>query len=1682
MNNNSVRKAKSVFNYVYNMVSQRYKIITDIDQELWSISEDAFPKSSYFFFNSHLKIDDESGDCVLIKVKKPDDFPCPEPPEEIKAWLKAGWEKSSSEVTYLETLKKDSKHIEGSSIETIERFEENELRIKVYDEWIHSRNEWIENQKSRELFIELYKLYKEIERESETKELVIGNGIIHTVKNDEIKYPIFLKRVRFDFNANTNEISILDADVNAEINTAILQKIEDIDYKAIQQAIDELEKNEYHPFDEDDTPEFLSRFTNSISAESRFVREPEFESLQSNDNIIIEWKRVFMMRRKLDGTLKAIEGILKTIENTEFVPNHILELIGEGSVNPPVEYKEIEIEESLARACGESRDILLAKEANKEQLEIAERIGNYNAVLVQGPPGTGKTHTIANLIGDLLAQGKSVLVTSQKRKALSVLKEKVPKEIQPLCVSVLDDTNRDMIKSIEGISEYSTAHSIYDLQEEIALKGKKRDDVIKKLAETRHKIYQMRYKENKTVVYNGQSYSPIEMGKWVREHENDYSKYIPGKIELGALFPLTKKELNELYESNKSISVEESMAIAIGLPELSEFWNPEEFGALLEKKELYDRACNELSKYIGAKLYTEWESGTIKYYDESQEYTIFDINNQQKTMINVPFAIAEKICADWQIQAAIDGKRGKGYKQRWLTLKDEIDNINEFSESVAEKFLGNKIECDRCDDLQGMVNKLQHLKDHFETKGKVSKIDMLIHKDFSDVLSAISINGTSILSSNDCQVAIDYIKLLIMRTRLHHSWDDLITGEGAISYRELGFRPEESGKKIIGNLEFFLNWYDAVYNAAIIESELIGFEAGKLFKRLDDIDAKKQFQYNLQQIEKVVPLVNVIARYFRELRKEIRRADNLLSLYEKSISEIMMALDPLLDSIKAWDCALYKEAYINFKSLYRKKQIYNTRKSLVEKVQKVAPDWADAIINRRDIHGEELYPLNIEEAWQWKQFSAILTEMFNESYSELQEKSVILSAKLHQLTAELAAARAWYHLLCRTENHPEMRSALNGWKLTIGKIGKGTGKKAVRFKNEARQLMAQCQKAVPAWIMPLNKALESFDAMSTRFDVLIIDEASQSDLSALSILYMAKKVIIVGDDKQVSPMAVGIEDAVTMSLMDMYLEEDIPNKHLYIPDTSLYDLAGTVYQPLMLREHFRCVPEIIAYSNKLSYDFKIKPLRDGSSSKLIPPVVPYRVNGGLRNGKMKINSAEAKTIVALMLACIEQPEYNNQTFGAISLLGSDQARLIEQEVFKHIPLKIAEESQILCGDASNFQGDERDVIFLSMVDSNEAEGPMRLLGEGKGQSTKQRYNVAVSRAKNQLWVIHSLDPDNDLKPGDIRKGLLDFAENPQLVMEEGRLIKEKADSPFEEAVASSLVAAGYNIEQQHQVGSYRIDMVVYCGKKCVAIECDGEAYHSGEDKVREDMERQTILERLGWRFIRIRGSEYYRNPTNAMERVFKELEKKKIFPESIEKERVPDYVDTDLLLRVKNRARDLLKEWQNDSEMTEDVSEKIQESGSIEGGSIEKNNQSNYLKSEKLRNEKKLDDRIRQINLIDWMAESKGNPTENNIPKVRKNKQKEIKKSSNNRAKKDLDKSLDKSYENFLNKIKDSGFEYVDNYKKSGLIWIILPEDRAEEKKGEIEKLIQAEGYKSGFERRGALATNGKAAYHISLK
>ncbi|HZK53038.1 MAG TPA: AAA domain-containing protein [Desulfosporosinus sp.] len=292
-----------------------------------------------------------------------------------------------------------------------------------------------------------------------------------------------------------------------------------------------------------------------------------------------------------------------------------------------------------------------------------------------------------------------------------------------------------------------------------------------------------------------------------------------------------------------------------------------------------------------------------------------------------------------------------------------------------------------------------------------------------------------------------------------------------------------------------------------------------------------------------------------------------------------------------------------------------------------------------------------------------------------------------------------------------------------------------------------------------------------------------------------------------------------------------------------------------------------------------------------------------------MNENEAQAVASLIIACTEQLEYQEATMGVISLVGEEQAVTIDRLLQQYLPAEDYKKRKIQCGNPAQFQGDERDVMFLSMVDASAGEGPLYKRGEGANDMFKKRYNVAASRARDQLWVVYSLDPENDLKPGDLRGALIKHAKDPQAIIKMLDTAEQEAESEFEKQMIFRLRQASYSVHPQWKVGGYRIDMAVESEGKRVALECDGDKWHT-EENLAEDMARQAILERLGWRFIRIRGSEFFRDPEAAMLKVFDRLTYFDVLPQAIELE--GNSLETegdDLKARVIRRAERIRRVW-----------------------------------------------------------------------------------------------------------------------------------------------------------------------------
>jgi hypothetical protein len=218
-------------------------------------------------------------------------------------------------------------------------------------------------------------------------------------------------------------------------------------------------------------------------------------------------------------------------------------------------------------------------------------------------------------------------------------------------------------------------------------------------------------------------------------------------------------------------------------------------------------------------------------------------------------------------------------------------------------------------------------------------------------------------------------------------------------------------------------------------------------------------------------------------------------------------------------------------------------------------------------------------AWRLRRLATHLAAIDSQDeFKKLAKVRIDLEHDLARAYHALVVRRTWRTLAEKAT--PSVRAGLQAYLNAIQKTGKGTGKRAIRYRQDARAAAAEAIPAVPCWIMPHYRVSESLPPELGCFDLVVIDEASQSDLSALPTLLRARKLLIVGDDQQVSPEGVGLEEQKIKTLMQRFLAEQVPLYRAQMsPERSIYDLAKVVFarSGVVLKEHFRRVAPIIEY-------------------------------------------------------------------------------------------------------------------------------------------------------------------------------------------------------------------------------------------------------------------------------------------------------------------------------------------------------------------------------------------------------------------------------------------------------------------------------------------------------------------------
>lgn len=1502
--NNSILRArfKSVFEFLRAYNDLRTPVITDISQQIAVIWLNLMPKYPTVnlneFIDPHKEIKDgEYENDIVLEVTRPQMTPCPKPPEILSDWAMPGWTKLENKAEV-----RKSRNILREKETVIENFDDKADRKTAFKVWVEKRNAWASNEKSTweaiKFFEKIYELYGHIEREGERIELVLGDGIIELSDEGKVfKHPVLLQKLELEFipEKKQPQFIIRRRETSPELSLDFLRSLPNLDVHQLAKCAEELRKIEFDPLGKEDTSGFFRRLIQGLFPNGgQYI---DNHQQKQEETISLERNPVIFMRQRKTGLSETINLILKDIENRlskgEDFSIAMLQILG---ILTDVKNLVSNDEVSCSSLGNEDTDILLSKPANQEQLQIAKQLDYKGTVLVQGPPGTGKTHTIANLIGHLLSQGKRVLVTAQSPKALRVLRSEIVDEIQSLCVSVLQKEKQnleELKRSVETIDR-KLSQPKDKLEKEVKQTIDERTKIIKELKNLRQKLFEARNDEIREIVFDGKGIRPIDASKKVKENEINDS-WIPSPVTLGTTIPLSHSEITTLYGTN-SISVDDERELNSIRPELTKLPSPTEF----------------------SKTIQEFLSFQKKDCVFGEEYWKNESPNDETRFQNLMSNAVKAInffndSQSWQMEAVQAGRDGDISRKTWENLSNFIEStwseIQELNSLIMEHgpIIGDLRPNHK---VLPMVNEILSHMERGKSLGFLTKISK---KHWHTFLDSTKINGkpTNKEDKNHILAIQAKLKISTLRDELKERWERMMVSGGAPDIESLGEKPEQICRQYISIIYESLNWNEKIWKPLEEELMSLGFDWSSYLNTTSP---------ELGENAQLLRLKSAITGDFEKILNSRLNSINFKNLQEKiesyktttpkeNKSDAQFTRQIRL-AVLDMDIKSYSDAYENLDRLKTFEHDIEIRKDLIEKLANHAPAWASAIENRLPNHSILVVPGDSFKAWEWRQLYDELERRASISLEDLQEKIEVLNKKLLEITSTLVEKQTWLNQIKIMDQKPEARRALNAYATLQSKKTKGgKGKMDETIRMAARREMELAKEAVPVWIMPLNEVIDNFNPINTRFDVVIIDEASQSDPLAMFALYLGKQAIIVGDDEQVTPTASGLEIDEIKKLIDTYLSE-IPNKEFYDGQTSIYNFAQTAFgNVIRLVEHFRCAPDIIAFSNALSYQGDIKPLREESSVTLHPNVIAHRVNGIVSDNK--VNNIEADSIASLICSAVEFPEYKNKNFGVISLLGDQQAEEIDSRLRVRLSPDVYQKHELLCGSPAHFQGDQRDVVFLSMVDSP-SEGPLSLRdADANRKLFKKRYNVAASRAKDQMWLVHSLNHESDLKSGDIRKRLIQHMIDPKAWQRQLDELVSKTDSPFEEKVLAYLLQRGFKAYPQYKVGAYRIDLVVSYGRKRIAIECDGEQWH-GPENLQEDMDRQAILERLGWKFIRIRGSVFFRNQDLAMEKVFTRLNELGILPESISDLEITE--DSDLIQKIKIRSQELLGNWKKESD------------------------------------------------------------------------------------------------------------------------------------------------------------------------
>ncbi|GAA2068593.1 AAA domain-containing protein [Williamsia deligens] len=1112
---------------------------------------------------------------------------------------------------------------------------------------------------------------------------------------------------------------------------------------------------------------------------------------------------------------------------------------------------------SGAMSAGELvEDALYPLPSNVEQRDILAQLGVDSGVVVEGPPGTGKTHTIANLMSALLAKGQRVLVVSEKAQALQVLRDKLPPELRELAVAITDvtkDGSASLAESVSAIAARKGSFQSRVATSEIKNLRSKRDQARAKREQTLREIWQLRESETEKHEWVAPGYSGTA-AQIVRACQavEDRFDWLPGPLD-SVLPPLDTDEMSRLLTLLRERDDTWAQRLGQNLPDLENH--------LPDSVDL-DAICARLRAQPHEKMTGNGSLLAI----------LADVDSARLSAIKercdrLAAAVREVRTFDAPMQEMTERLLSGSAAYLWNRVTQISAVIDEATRRDAEIGTHDVVVEPVVPGAAAVFDEAaQYLRSGGVWRSRFRKSPQQRAVEALGVTATV--DGRPATDAASVQMVADHLGVLENVATVQ-----AVLADVEVSVDTSGSRSAQLGRLV--SLDSQLGW---------ISELLTGRDA--LIRQLEAISPGGPRPKGIDEVEEVARQTGAIAATNDGVLARRELEECARSLAAETDQGPSVEGDALIAALTAGDIDAIKDARRAFTTARAERDRQGALDLLELRLKQKAPELHRVLTETADDPAWDARLRDLGDAWSWRRAYAWAQDRSDpDREARLAADLDAVEADIAHFTAGLAAAAAWRE--CLEQMTVTQVQALQSYRDHITNLGKGSGKHAERFRTAARSAMTQAQGAVPAWIMPISQVLSSIAPEQNSFDVVIVDEASQADITSLFLLWLAPRVIVVGDDRQCAPggfAGAGLDDVFTK--LDSYLH-DVPQymRDSLTPRSSLFSMLRTRFGHVVrLREHFRSMPEIIEYSSRQFYpDSPLVPVRQFGADRL-PPLRSVYVSDAVAtgDGSALTNLDEADALVAQVVECIGDERYDGLTFGVVVLQGQRQVDVITQKLRSAISVQEWHDRLLRVGTPPDFQGDERHVVFLSMVVSTD-RNPVSLTRS----ESQRRFNVAASRAMEQLWLFHSVTSD-DLRGNDLRYSLLTYLERTQKALVDPMPAdvgiderREPFESLFEQRIFCDVRDRGYHVNPKVSVNNRVIDLVVTGSDGRLAVECDGDEFTSTPEQARADMERERELRRCGWRFWRVRESEYLLDPDRALAGLWSELDARGVRPEAV---------------------------------------------------------------------------------------------------------------------------------------------------------------------------------------------------------